>query len=197
VKRCSDTGTICAVEADCAAAASCSPDDDAGPIGQYVTIYGSNFGTTPGTVRFRNRTNDAFALADTSFPSYCPSDFWHNDYIIVKVPPTYNLLASPTPLAAVLHDLWIVRGTDGLPSNAVDFDVIAGQAGPSICSITPLARLSRSKASDSEQGLGKPSFMKGERSRLRFGQANSSPEPQPRHLACPLSRSPVLSRSID
>ena len=137
VKRCEDEkGFICTDDADCVAGIPCAEDKNAGPISQYVTIYGSHFGTTPGTVRFRNQDLDLVALADTNFPDSCGEDFWDNDSILVKVPKIYDL-SDGHALNVGLHDLWVVRGEDGTVSDPVDFEVIEGKAGPSICAVEP------------------------------------------------------------
>ncbi len=142
VKRCSDDGSICGDAGDCATTgATCDEDENAGPIGQYVTIYGTNFGSSDGTVRFRNQTFDYSGLADTDFPDYCDTDFWADEMIVVKVPETYSLSedagGDPYDMQSSAHDLWVVRGDDGVSSDVVDFDVIDGLAGPSICSLEP------------------------------------------------------------
>ncbi|MBI4598832.1 Ig-like domain-containing protein [Candidatus Uhrbacteria bacterium] len=138
ILRCTGTGDaiMCTEDTDCTLGDTCEEDGQAGPVGQYVTIYGSDFGTVPGTVRFRNQDTDLRALADTSFPDVCGTDFWDDGMILVKVPETYDL-SDDSALQAVLHDLWVVRGEDGVVSDPVDFEVIEGEAGPGICALEP------------------------------------------------------------
>ena len=58
-----------------------------GPVGQYVTVIGNNFGTTSGKVEFiENKVAGAAFLADTVFPAACSTTYWANDHIVVKVP---------------------------------------------------------------------------------------------------------------
>lgn len=104
-----------------------------GQPGQYVTIYGSNLGNQPGLVKFSisGETNkDNWGSADLSFPAQCQNDYWHDSYVVVKVP------SSTTGS----HDVAIKAA--GLFSNTIKFTVCAPGAGtcpltPGICAISP------------------------------------------------------------
>ncbi len=141
--QCTNNPTVsCAADDECGIS-TC--DLDAGPIGQYVTIYGSNFGTTQGTVRFRNQSTETpyTGLGDNNFPDICESVYWSDDRIIIKVPTLYdqtNLVTSSdeeyNPSVTIgLHDLWLV--TSNGSSEAVDFLVTSGEASPGICALIP------------------------------------------------------------
>lgn len=99
-------------------------DPTLGPSGQYFTIFGSGFGRKPGKVKFGN------TLADTNFPSQCSSDYWHDNYIIVKAP----------QVNAGSYQISIVR-TDNQESNAKSFEVCSigndCKLNPGICLVLP------------------------------------------------------------
>jgi cysteine-rich repeat protein len=109
-------------------------DPEEGPIGQYLTIYGSGFGTSEGTVRFVSQSTDYEALGDTNFPDECEDSFWSDTEIIIKVPAKYS---NTNSVDAITHDLYIQRAEDGLKSEAVNFVVTTGEAAPGFCAIVP------------------------------------------------------------
>ncbi len=94
-----------------------------GPVGQYLTIIGANFGNSIGTVKFIDSTEH---LADVDFPNQCSDNYWRNNQIIVKVPAG---LESSSEIQVVRNDL--------ATSNLYDFNLTAGNAGPGICLIEP------------------------------------------------------------
>lgn len=97
-------------------------DPTSGPENQYVTIFGSNFGSKVGTVTFGGLT------AKTNFPTQCQNNFWHNSYIIVKAP----AVAPPTN-----YPVQIKRSDGKLSNDDVIFTGAAGTAGPGICALIP------------------------------------------------------------
>ncbi len=140
-KACENSGLVCGDDDDCADGESCVSRPNWGPVGQYVTILGTRFGFTPGTVRFLHDTEDKIALGDSDFPDQCGGNQWTNNSIIVKVPAEYQ--TDPVEaIAEVLHQLFVIRHP-GHPvndkSNLVDFSVIEGSPGPSICATNPTA----------------------------------------------------------
>ncbi len=105
-----------------------------GGIGQYVTLTGSNFGTSVGTVTFTSSTGDT-ATGSVDFPSACSSDYWDDDEVIIIVPDT---LDNGTALSAGAYTVSITpRG--GTASSGVDFTVTDADPTPGICSITSSA----------------------------------------------------------
>ncbi len=106
-----------------------------GPIGEYVTLLGRNFGTTPGRVVFRNQRTGEQGNADVTFPAACTRDFWRDTAITVKVPPTVGLSSAVTPDA---YRIFVIRQADGIESNRMNFSVVSGTPRPGICSIAPL-----------------------------------------------------------
>lgn len=75
-----------------------------GPVGQYVTIKGSGFGTTPNKVYFvvvdaAGKLTSDQTPADINFPQQCAKTFWKDNQVIVKVPNipvgTYAVVVQP------------------------------------------------------------------------------------------------------
>lgn len=100
-----------------------------GPVGQYVTIYGSKFGSyQPGksAVKFHDIIQGIDKFADVSFPDACKSNWWNDSHIIVKVP------------AGISGNSQVfVINKDNKNSNPADFRVINGKPGPGLCAIVP------------------------------------------------------------
>jgi len=136
-KACSDDNVHCGDDDDCSEGATCDDAVNWGPPGQYVTIYGTGFGTTTGSINFENETLGYTALGDTDFPDVCGDDFWHDTYITVKVPETY-LTEGEDAIEAMTHAVTVERA-DGNESTATDFVVLDDTPGPAICDINPSA----------------------------------------------------------
>ncbi|MCB9802463.1 IPT/TIG domain-containing protein [Candidatus Nomurabacteria bacterium] len=102
-----------------------SPDN--GPKGQYLTIFGANFGNAIGTVTFKRGGVDT--LGDFSFPAQCSDSYWSNSSIVVKVPSSLS--------AANDYQIVVKRSSDGKISNQKQFAVVLGTAGPGLCSLQP------------------------------------------------------------
>ena len=102
-----------------------------GPVGEYVTITGSNFGTN-GTVWFTNPETGYKAAGSTDFPAQCDGVNWTPTQIVVKVPEEYT---NETDVAQIVHNLTVQRGD--ATSSAVGFGVESGAPGPGVCSISP------------------------------------------------------------
>lgn len=135
VMRCSDSSDVCVSAAGCSEGATCDEDDSAGPPGQYITIYGSNFGSSQGTVRFQDPNTESEAVGDASFPDECEGATWSDTEIVIKVPARYDIVGSGA-LLATTHRVWIVRGDEAV-SEPVDFEVLSGEAAPGMCAIVP------------------------------------------------------------
>ncbi len=110
-------------------------DPDFGPTGQYITIFGSNFGQDTGIVRFLDVAGETdfsqWLAADTNFSQDCSNAFWHDNYIVVKV-----------PQGALTDSKIVIETSDGLFSNAIDFnhcnqDPNSCPLSPGICKIVP------------------------------------------------------------
>lgn len=134
-KACSDDNIHCGDDDDCSESATCDDALNWGPAGQYITIYGTGFGTTTGSVNFENESLGYIALGDTDFPDACGEDFWHDTYVTVKVPQVYQT-ESLDAIEAVTHALTLERA-DGVESDATDFVVLDDTPGPAICDIDP------------------------------------------------------------
>ena len=110
-----------------------SIDPPTGPKGEYVTLTGTNFGYTVGTVHFKNKSSGTDAIGDTSFPEACSVGFWKETSVIVKVPQQF---LNTTGLVAGDYDVTLVR-SDNAESNVMGFTVNDATPKPGICSITP------------------------------------------------------------
>lgn len=105
-----------------------------GAIGQYVTMTGTSFGESTGTVWFTSVDTGYSALAETDFPEACSEEsVWQDDEIIVIVPSEFSNGDAVTSGAYELT----VRSADGEESAAVDFTIEDGDPDPSICGIDP------------------------------------------------------------
>ncbi|MBI2473916.1 Ig-like domain-containing protein [Candidatus Uhrbacteria bacterium] len=131
----SNDGGQCGEDTDCPDGGTCEDASNWGPPGQYVTIYGTNFGTSTGSVYWYNEDLGYLALGDTDFPDACGDDFWHDTSITVKVPETY-LTEQQDAIKPLTHALFVER-SDGAKSETQDFVVLDDQPGPSICEINP------------------------------------------------------------
>ncbi|HSD12579.1 MAG TPA: IPT/TIG domain-containing protein, partial [Patescibacteria group bacterium] len=109
---------------------------ESGPVGSYVTIQGSGFGSLKGTVKLKRGLNTAIAADPVC------DDNWHDNYIIIKVPPKYQGdldigLSGPPGLD---HKVQVITSpsVSAVPSNDdVTFGVTNEDPRPGICSITP------------------------------------------------------------
>ncbi|MEA3398326.1 MAG: Ig-like domain-containing protein [Patescibacteria group bacterium] len=102
-------------------------DPGSGPIGGYITIYGSRFGSYDPAVS--EILFDGSILADgTDFPEECRDRWWQDTYIIVKV-----------PTGLVVDNSYAVTATnrDGLISDPEPFTVDPGMPGPGLCLLKP------------------------------------------------------------
>lgn len=97
-----------------------------GAVGQYVTIQGSNFGSSVQSVWFEHRASDDRILANVDFPAVCGTNFWKNTQVTVIVPD-----------GVVLGEYDIVLTTTSGSSNAVPFTVTTDPLTPGICAVEP------------------------------------------------------------
>ncbi|MBI5621405.1 IPT/TIG domain-containing protein [Candidatus Falkowbacteria bacterium] len=104
-----------------------------GGIGQYVTIYGRNFGNQTGQVELEDN-NYQVAWGSDDFPPSCDNT-WSDHQIIVKVPATFTVPAGGA-LSTGQYTVRVVR-SDALASNIVNFQVTNASPGPGICQLSP------------------------------------------------------------
>jgi cysteine-rich repeat protein len=133
-----NNGQRCAKKEDCDDG-ECELAQNWGPVGQYVTIYGTGFGTVVGQVWFY-WGHGKNALGDTDFPDQCGDDFWSDTSITVKVPSAYQSVGKQNVGEKIIfgaHQLSVKKGAQG--SNSVDFVVVNDSPGPAICKIDPAA----------------------------------------------------------
>ncbi|MCE9586622.1 IPT/TIG domain-containing protein [Candidatus Uhrbacteria bacterium] len=114
---------------------SLSPEN--GPIGEYVTLQGRNFGSEVGKVNFRRGASD-IAIADTDFPAACSLAFWSNTAITVKVPRTIRAGLGDEPISPGTYQVEVER-RDTARSNTLPFAVNTSPQRPGICAIQPIA----------------------------------------------------------
>lgn len=137
---CADPGDCdsgCCVSNSCRAAAVCatsstgphidSLDPDKGTVGNMITIYGSNFGIALGSVYFSDGDGNPILAGIPNHPQ-CVNDYWHDNYIIVKV---------PVGTADGQVNLTTAANVD---SNAVPFNE-DGIIRPGLCKVDPLTGL--------------------------------------------------------
>lgn len=147
-EACSD-GTHCGEDADCSSG-TCDAADNWGPPGQYVTVRGTGFGSSTGTVRFTD--NAGYALGDVEFPEACGEDFWSDDEITVKVPSAYSNIM-PDDLAFGTFSL-TVETARGAESEGTEFVIRDDEPGPGICHIDPSAGPAGTSVTVSGDNLG-------------------------------------------
>ena len=92
---------------------------DRGPVGQFVSIVGDNFGPSPGTVKFGTQTA---VLA-------CGVGSWSQNQIIAKAP--VGLLAGNA------YDVQVTTAAPAHGSNTLPFAVNTAPLGPGLCEISP------------------------------------------------------------
>ena len=114
---------------------SLSPDN--GPISEYVTIQGRNFGSRVGRVYFRRGTSDS-AIADTDFPVACSVAFWTDTLITVKVPGRIRTGLGEEAITPGSYNVEVER-QDSARSNTAAFAINTASPRPGICAIQPVA----------------------------------------------------------
>lgn len=112
-------------------------DPDQGPVGQYITIYGSNFknyDAQTSLVEFY-LPNDPTKLiiAGTDFPASCQGKWWHDTYITVKVPKTDKAGEAVEPGDYKV----IVTNSQAKTSPPADFTITSGTPSSGLCLLDP------------------------------------------------------------
>ncbi len=121
--------TIEEPEADVSTIADISPSS--GGIGQYVTISGTNFGASIGTVTFEAADGNT-ATASIDFPDACAEDFWSADEVTIIVPETFD---NEETLTAAEYTVYVTNN-EGTVSTTTTFTVTDDEPTPGICAIT-------------------------------------------------------------
>ncbi|MEK7067902.1 MAG: IPT/TIG domain-containing protein, partial [Patescibacteria group bacterium] len=120
-------------------------DPSVGHAGDYITIYGGNFGSSRGSVKFGDTD------ADFSFPAECPAQaLWQDSQIIVKVPASladgsYTIKVTAGGLEGELANAFRFGNyCEGNASASCVDDSACGRSGkcitsakPGLCAITP------------------------------------------------------------
>jgi len=108
-------------------------DPPQGPAEQYITIYGSNFGSYNSSfsqVEFIYLDDGTVYPADGfDFPPECQDRWWYNTFITVKVPPA---------IGANIGDYEVtVTNRNNNTSDGEPFEVTTGTPGPGLCLLDP------------------------------------------------------------
>lgn len=106
-----------------------------GGIGQYVTITGSEFGASTGTVIFENASTGETAIGSIDFPSECSEDIWSITEVTIIVPDEFND-EDGTALSTGEYNV-TVRTSRGVVSNESTFMVTDADPTPGICALDP------------------------------------------------------------
>ena len=114
---------------------SLSPDN--GPMTEYVSIQGRNFGSRVGRVYFRRGASDV-AIADTDFPAACSVAFWSDTLVTVKVPRTIRAGLGDEAITPGTYQVEVER-QDTARSNTLPFAINSSAPRPGICAIVPVA----------------------------------------------------------
>jgi len=80
-----DVNKSCHVNTDCTTGGACDLGTPNGTVGNFVTIAGSGFGTTPGKVYFNNTEAD-LASDPTAGNPLCKNTAWQDGQVIAVVP---------------------------------------------------------------------------------------------------------------
>jgi cysteine-rich repeat protein len=135
---------------------------DHGPVGSYVTIVGSGFGSLKGTARFKLASGNLHCVGGANngnactLEANCPggtcagdtgigddpicANNWKDNYVIVKVPPQYQggLPLNFGALPGTSHKVQIVTAPPAKASNDdIIFKVTNEPVRPGLCSIDP------------------------------------------------------------
>src|SRR3989344_3610817 len=114
------------------AAAINSVSPEKGGVGQYVTIKGADFGTTPNKVYFvvldkTGKLTSDQTVADVSLPAQCAKSFWGDKQIVVKVP----------TLAAGEYAVVVQPFGKTKQSSYKKFVITTDKPGAQVCAIEP------------------------------------------------------------
>lgn len=104
-----------------------------GGIGQYVTISGTNFGASIGTVTLTSRATGDTATGSVAFPAACSSDYWSDDQVLIIIP---SVLDNGSTLANGDYDVTVNNRDGRTVSTTTKFAVNSNDPTPGICSIT-------------------------------------------------------------
>lgn len=112
-----------------------------GPVGSYVTIRGSGFGTRKGIVRLYDGAVDPdsdLVTCGSGEPPACETvceDNWHDNYITIKLPDSFD--SGENILAPRSLQVQVETSAPARTSNTKPFTVGTGVPMPGMCSISP------------------------------------------------------------
>lgn len=112
-----------------------------GPVGEYITIRGRNFGNAAGTIRVAGPAG-AEGNGDTAFPPACDqaTRYWSDRSITFKVPASLRGAGLGAPTVSVspgAFQVFVQRPDGSSPSNREGLEVTLGAPSPGLCAVTP------------------------------------------------------------
>lgn len=128
----SNTLSYSITEAESAVSTITGISPSSGGIGQYVTITGTNFGSSVGTVTFKDASGNT-ALGSILFPAACSTSFWSSDQVTIIVPDKFQ---NGDPFTTGAYSVSITNNSS-VTSSSTTFTVNTTAPTPGICAITP------------------------------------------------------------
>lgn len=124
---------LCSTDTDCGTG-SCQEAFTTATVGQYLTIYGSNFGNTIGTVIFEDSETGPVTFVP-DFPAMCAETWWTDTQIVVAVPemsldPVFN----PKTIRIRRSDYPATTESNQVELTVTDIDRV-----PGLCAMAPTA----------------------------------------------------------
>ena len=105
-------------------------------LGDYLTIYGNNFGTEKGQVWFKLDGQGQALEGNFDFPAICKTSVWTDNQVVVKIPKNLDNNNKN-------YTVQVVRSASDGAASPVDNNqsviVKAGSPSPGICKISPLS----------------------------------------------------------
>lgn len=117
-----------------------SIDPASGPVGEYMTLHGRNFGDLVGTIQVVG-PDGSTGPADTTFPAECDrgSRYWSDTAITFKIPASLRSagLGGSSATMPGAYQVYVQRRDGSVPSNRFGVTVTTGTPGPGLCDVSP------------------------------------------------------------
>ncbi len=105
-----------------------------GARGEYITISGTNFGSTIGTVWFKATPTSEAITGDFTFPKACQAGVWRDDQIVVKFPLNKGDLN-----ASYFIQINTAGNKVSTLNPAFKFSLKSGTPAPGVCGVSPVS----------------------------------------------------------
>ncbi|MFA6537130.1 MAG: Ig-like domain-containing protein, partial [Patescibacteria group bacterium] len=114
-------------------------DPSVGPVGQYVTVYGKNFGADVGYVTIEREVDGV--PFEWVMVTNCGDKAWTANQLVVKVPEKIKVQLSSSGEDFYLGNNYKIKvyNSAGIVSNSVDFEINNEVPTPGLCAIDPSA----------------------------------------------------------